>query len=140
MLQGRVVVHSRAGEDGEEPRREPEHLVDRPLGALGVMLHQDFKRRAALLRMPGLVGLGRGDHVGKADVARVERVGCQSYELEIGKASLKGERQLDGDIDRIRSEHHPIEERPGRDDAPLVGVVGLERPVELWVPGDELVG
>ncbi len=104
------------------------------------MLHQDFKRRAALLRMPGLVGLGRRNHVGEADVARVKRVGCESYELEIGKAGLKRERQLDGDIDGVRSEHHPIEERPGRDDAPLVGVVGLERPVELGVFGDELVG
>src|SRR5438876_9899430 len=103
------------------------------------MLHKNFKSRSALLCMPGLVGLRRRSHVGEADVARVQRVGCESYELQIGKASLKGERQLDGDIDRIRTEHHPIEERSGRDDAPVVGVVGLERPVELWVPGDELV-
>ena len=89
------------------------------------MLHKNFKRRSALLCMPGLIGLGRRNHVGEADVARVQRVGCEGHELQVGKASLESERQLDGDIDRIRTEHHAIEERSGSDDAPpLTEVVG----------------
>ena len=140
MLQGRVVVHAGPGEEGEQPGRDPERLVDHPLRALGVVLHEDLEGWSALLRVPGLVGLHRGDHVGEADVARFQRVSGKRHELQVGEAGLEGEWELDGDVDHVRVHHHPVEGRSGRDDAPVVGVVGLERPVELRVLGDELVG
>src|SRR6266568_1774278 len=51
MLERRVVVHAGPGEDGEQPGREPERLVDYPLSALGVVLHEDLEGWSALLRV-----------------------------------------------------------------------------------------
>src|SRR5215470_15748652 len=50
-----VVVHAGAGEDGEQPRRGPERLVDDPLRAARVVLDQDLQGGAALLGVAGLV-------------------------------------------------------------------------------------
>src|SRR5207247_6491161 len=105
----------------------------------GGVWHEDLEGWCGLLRVPGIVGLRRGDHVGEADVARVQRVGGKRHELQVGEAGLEGEWELDGDVDHVRVHHHPVEGRSAHDGAPAVGVVVLQRPIELRVFGDELV-
>src|SRR6266446_1457698 len=140
MLQRCVVVHAGTGEDREEPCRDPERLVDDPLCPFGVVLHEDLERRATLLRVTSLLGVGRGDHVGKADIARVQRVGGKHDDLQDSKALFERERQLNGDVYHIRIQHHPVKSCAGCNDTPLIGVIGLERPVELRILGNKLVG
>src|SRR5437763_7660951 len=106
MLQGRVVVHAGPGEEGEQPGRDPERLVDHPLSALGVVLHEDLEGWSALLRGAGLVSLRRGDHVGGDDVARVQGVGGKRHGLQVGESGLKGAWTLNGDVDPVRFYYH----------------------------------
>ena len=101
------------------------------------MLHEDLQGRAALLGVPRLVGLDRRDHVGEVDVAGFQRVRGQRDELDVGEPGLEGERQLDRDVDHVRVHHHAVEGGPGGDDAPLVGLVRLVRPVVLRILADQ---
>ena len=103
------------------------------------MLDQDLHGRAALLGVPGLVGLDRRDHVGEVDVAGLQGVGRQRHELKVGEPGLECERQLDGQVHDVWGCHHAVEQVPRRERHPVVGVEGLLGPVVLRVLGDELV-
>jgi hypothetical protein len=92
-----------------------------------------------LLCVPGLVGLDRRDQRAEVEVAGLHRVCGHAEELQVGEAGLEGERELDRHRYGVVRQEHVVEEVASGDDAPLVGVVGLVRPVELRLLGQGLV-
>ena len=130
VLQRRVVVHRQPGEQREDVPAPPEHVVDQLLrDVLLAVLDQDLDRRLTLLRVPGLIGLDRGDQRAEVEIPDVHRVRGHAQELQVGEAGLEGEGELDRRGHRIVGGEHVVEQVPGRDRAPLVGVQGLVRPV-----------
>ena len=67
------------------------------------------------------------------------RHGRHGHELQVGEARLEHEVQLDRRVDGVGGEEHVIEQVPGREHHPLVGVKRLVGPVEVAVVGQQVV-
>ena len=103
------------------------------------MLHQDSQSGESLLRVPGLVGLDRGQQVRPVDVAGRHRVGGERDELDVGEAVLDGQVRGQRRLDAVGAQHDVVEQVPDRDYRPLVGVERALRPVEPRVVLQQLV-
>jgi hypothetical protein len=97
------------------------------------VLHQNFQRREALLRMPRFVRLYAGKQVRETDVAALHCVGGERDELHVREPVFQGEVHAQRGIDAIGVQQPIVAEAANGDDTPLVGVKGLLAPVEARI-------
>src|ERR1700722_3631816 len=64
--------------------------------------------------------------------------GRHGHELQVGEARLEDEVELDGEVERVGREEHVVEKVACGENDPLVGVVGLVRPVEIAVVREQV--
>src|ERR1700742_834149 len=64
--------------------------------------------------------------------------GRYCHELQVGEARLEDEVELDGEVERVGREEHVVEKVACGENDPLVGVVGLVRPVEIAVVREQV--
>ena len=86
-----------------------------------------------------LIGLDARQRLLEQVVIGGVRQSGQGHELEVGEAGLEHEVELDGHIDGVGGNEHVVEEVPGGDHHPLVGVVRPVRPVEVAVETQHVV-
>ena len=137
VLDGRVVVHRQTGEEREQLPRAPEHLVEQVLRDVGLArLHEHLDGGLALLRVTRLVGLDRRDEGAEVEVAHLHRVGRHAQPQGAFQMTT---RNLDRRRHRVVRGEHVVEDVARGDDAPLVRVVRLVRPVEAGLLVQRLV-
>ena len=95
--------------------------------------------RVADLGVAGLVGLNARQRLLEQVVVGAVGHRRHRHELEVGEAGLEHEVELDRAVDCVGGKEHVVEQVPGGENHPLVGVERLVRPVEVAVVGQHVV-
>src|ERR1700743_1358576 len=103
----------------------PKPFVDQILGILRIMLHDQREHRMTDLRVAGLIRLDTGDHFLEQMVASFMCKRREAYELKVRKPGFENYVGGDGEFDGVLAEGEFVEEVPGRDGEPVVGVIEL---------------
>src|SRR5580692_8859458 len=138
-LDGCHIVRRKPGDNRKKMPIPPEPLVYEVLCILRIVLHESCENGMTDLRVPGFVRLNTSDHLLKRMIGGSMRQRGKTHELKVCEPRFKHYVCSDVVLDRILPNGQFVEKVPRRYREPVIRVIKLMDPVELWVPPDQLM-